>query len=283
MRDQEGCADRTSHHLQTTVPTTILPDSPDALESHLLAAKRPGELDKGFSFSLRRNMVYCPVPKAANSTIKYLLALCELGPMTKIARFDPGKDLHNHLSGPLLSPFFFENRQDILRDILIDGDYFRFTLVRNPFSRVLSCYLDRFQKKSMIYRYMQRQSVKYAMPYQLGEMIGFLDFLRLVAKIPSVAEMDQHVRPQYHQIHADIIPYDAVGRFESMATDVTAVLHRIYGSDIGDLPLTENRSPSVTSAGTKLRQYYCDESVAIVRELYDVDFKAFSYDTALPL
>ena len=86
--------------------------------------------------SLRNNYVYLAVGKAANSTVKHHLYELEYAG----TRFKT-KSLHDRQSSPLLSPF--QLTDELLEDVFTSSKYFRFSLVRNPYTRLLSCYLDR--------------------------------------------------------------------------------------------------------------------------------------------
>jgi len=262
-------------------PKRKLSKANGALEAEFFKFKRSAEIDFHFCFSMRNNYLYFPVPKAANSTVKLLLSRQELGPGHAHLLNEETSMLHNHMVGPLLSPMYFRTREDILREVCIDGDFFRFSMVRNPYTRILSCYLDRFCRKGMTYRYMQRQSSRYGLPFKVGKIISFLEFVKLTDAIPTIVELDQHIRPQYAQIHADIIPYDAIAKFENLHKDMEIIFRRIFGKNKTEGFSNENASPSVTSAGEKIAEHYCAESAEIVKRIYAKDFQAFKYDTEL--
>ena len=257
----------------------------DCLDEFFLQTKRPSELDIHFLFSLRKRWLYFPVPKAGNSTIRYILSKLELArhPAGRHEMVIEDKQLvHNHLVGPLLSPYYFRPAyQDILRDICFTGDFYRFTLVRNPFTRALSCYLDRFLSQGVTFNYIRRQAQKYGLPFREGAPPSFLDFLRTIELVPTASEMEQHVRPQVDQVMAGAIHYDRVARFENMVNDMALVFEDIYGPGEYSEHFSRNMSPSATDASRKLPFYYNEECESIVRRLYSRDFEAFGYSTSI--
>ena len=91
-------------------------------------------------WSKKHQYVYVETPKAACTTIKRVLQEAETG--SELVYDKPG-DVHNRLRSPLLSP---TSDMAAFAAAMHDKDYFRFCFVRNPFIRILSCYLDKMVK-----------------------------------------------------------------------------------------------------------------------------------------
>ena len=155
-------------------------------------------------------------------------------------------------------------------------------MTRNPYTRVLSSYLDRFRAKSAIYGHMQRQARTYGLPFDEVNGVSFLEFLRICDAVASPRKLDQHVRPQYNHVHANFISFDAVAKFETMAPDLEKIFDHLFQGEQGATEFSTNISPTVTKAGDKLKSYFCAESIEIVRRIYATDFVFFGYDLELP-
>lgn len=154
----------------------------------------------------------------------------------------------------------------------ISNDYFTFTIVRNPYTRILSAYLDKIQKP--------KRAPKFRPPLGFGlpdvEDVSFCDFLRRLSE-KSVDELDPHFQPQWLilDLHKSVT-YDYIGRFESLESDLQALLRHI-GDEKYNGSNRVSRRPHATHAGDKLRQYYGEEEQALVAHIYDDDFKYFGY------
>lgn len=99
--------------------------------------------------SLRNRYVYFPIPKAANSTLKWLLYYFETGGRlssnsTIFRKRNANTLVHDPYFGPLLLPSSIETGSQIDYDLMSPG-FLRFSFVRNPYTRSLSAYLDRAQ------------------------------------------------------------------------------------------------------------------------------------------
>lgn len=123
--------------------------------SKIYESKSRHELELGLHISLKFSYVFVQVSKAASSTIKYYLQTKEF----EGTRFSV-QDVNNNYLSPLLSPF--QLRDDQLYQILQSNQIRRVTFVRNPFSRLLSCYLDRIVARphiQLVRNTIQRSSI----------------------------------------------------------------------------------------------------------------------------
>lgn len=215
--------------------------------------------------SIKNKYVYFGVSKAANSTVKHYLQGVEyLGTPYKVT------NVHNKHVSPLLSPYQLD--KCMLNEALYGDSYNRFTLVRNPLTRVLSCYLDRLQDeqsgayKSM-FRYINADPRK----------LTFEQFLEVIDTQHPV-KMDSHWRPQVFETYVEKLSYTTILRFENLPSDLVRLkeLTRCNSEAIfGDLDI--NKSPSITSASSKLNMYYTDKALGLAERIYADDFKAFDY------
>ena len=215
--------------------------------------------------SLRNHYVYLAVGKAANSTVKHHLYELEYTG----TRFKT-KSVHDRQTSPLLSPFQLPD--DLLEEVFTSAKYFRFSVVRNPYSRLLSCYLDRIVPGAgAAYRQLIR-----ALGRPDGSTVSFPEFIRTACAQAPYAQ-NNHWRLQVAEICTDAIPYDFVGKQESFAEDMASVWARIAPNH----PLPEfahaNKSPSITGAKSRLHEYYTPELVELVRTAYRADFDRFGY------
>ena len=225
--------------------------------------------------SERFQYAYVETPKVACSTIKYYLQLLEYdGDRSKVA-----KNVHIRDQSPIRRINELNYSEDQITQLLVGPEYFHFTFVRHPYTRVLSCYIDKIvQRTSKTGTDRRFESLGFAPDAD----VSFVEFLRAVENQP-LHEMDIHWMPQ-----ADILgvlngyTYDFIGRFEHFDADFARVLARL-GAPTDWYQAIENRQQTVTKAKEKLLEYYTSEAVTLVQEIYAEDFARFGYGYSLDL
>ena len=221
--------------------------------------------------SLRNRYVYFQVCKSAGSTIVYHLQTVEyLG--TQFTVQDP----RNKYLSPHLSPYQLEPAR--LAGIMRDPTWRRFAFVRNPFTRLLSCYLHRIVAKpdSPSARHFRTASGDTGTP-------SFERFVTVVCGQSSL-EMERHWRVQSDEILADVVPIDFIGRFENLRSDLERLSQFLYGRQAFDAKALDrvNASPMQTGAQSRIGEFYTDDLAALVVRRFRRDFELFGYPTTLP-
>lgn len=219
--------------------------------------------------SLRNHYVYMAVGKAANSTVKHHLYELEYAG----TRFKT-KSLHDRQYAPLLSPFQLSD--DLLEEVLTSPKYYRFSVVRNPYARLLSCYLDRIVPgNSAPYR-----QLLLAMNKPDGTKVSFSEFINTVCR-QNPFDQNNHWRLQVCEIFSNKIKYNLIGKQENFSEDMSIIWpHIASGKGVPNFS-AENKSPSITSANKHLNDYYTSELIELVREAYRDDFSEFGYSIDL--
>jgi hypothetical protein len=85
-----------------------------------------------------RKLIYVEVPKAGCTTVKRLLSICAYG----INHDDNPEAYHSRQQSGLLAPS--DVGVKLFESLLRDPETLIFSVVRNPFSRLRSCYLNKF-------------------------------------------------------------------------------------------------------------------------------------------
>jgi hypothetical protein len=220
--------------------------------------------------SLRYRYIFIETPKAACSSMKLMLQRLEIGSRDWIRT---GHYLHDRSFSPLLTPVQVESFATLRHH----PSWVKFCVVRNPFTRVLSAYLDKIKRnkpqKRMVLDVLGRPET------EAYDELGFDQFLRAVAS-QRIDEMDCHWMPQSHLLCVDSFGYDLVIRLEELKAGIER---------LGDLlghNLTEYFSvhtEEATQAASKIREYFKDQGlVGLVRKIYASDFDAFGYCSMLP-
>lgn len=142
-----------------------------------------------------------------------------------------------------------------------DHSKFKFTFVRNPFDRLASCYRHVIQKG--VFQKIQGDE-------RLCRDMTFENFVNVVADT-EIKNMDIHFRPQH-----TFIPEtpDFVGKFENLDKDYKELCEKL---NIKELELLHENKTS----NTNYKDYYTDDIIDKVVEIYKKDFEQFGYSKHL--
>ena len=142
------------------------------------------------------------------------------------------------------------------------GAYAKFALVRNPFQRIVSVYIDLFDPAADTFTYA---------PYWFGILkqdMTFKDFITTINKIPR-SLLGPHFTPQCYILKKAAHLQDiSIYRIEKDAEALRKFLSQ-YGIVLNHLNKHCSRYD--------YRSYYDQETLTLVRQLYDDDIRIFGY------
>jgi len=189
------------------------------------------------------------VPKAANSSVVASLASLKL-------QRQVGSREAKHL---------FKRPSDLSRDeMLVFSKLLKFTIVRNPYARTLSAFLDKVKRKQEIgsWRGKEHDFYSFLLWLEQGKLLD-----------------NAHWAPQTSILLLPVAEFDFVGRVESLDRDLNYILRRLNGSAEGaDInPVFSN----ATGAEEKLASFYCEKTANLVEKLYHRDFELLGYSKDL--
>lgn len=217
---------------------------------------------------------YMGVPKAASSKVKMVLQELEGNPLPPNPFGVHARTAEGITFVPRLSDF----KPDEALEILTSPTWFRFTFVRNPYSRLVSAYRQKVMNLNtpwVGFREAIRAAAGHPTPSGAPpRMVAFQDFVRYVRQQPD-AQRDGHWRSQAGILCIDAIDYDFIGKQETFAADFTRVLDRFGAAEDVKTLVSEvvGASLAVHDAAA-----YDPECAALVYEMYREDFETFSYE-----
>lgn len=152
-----------------------------------------------------------------------------------------------------------------------EDDFFVFSFVRNPYSRVLSAYLDKITQPNIVRK-------QFCAFYSLDEAkeYSFADFLEIIDS-PLNALEDQHWRPQHLNLLLGKIRIDYIGHLEYFTEDLPKTLQKINVQT----SLNAGKMHSV-KANQQLLDYYGKKEIELVKNKYKADFEYFNYPEDFP-
>ncbi|HMG91080.1 MAG TPA: sulfotransferase family 2 domain-containing protein [Chryseolinea sp.] len=135
----------------------------------------------------------------------------------------------------------------------------RFAIVRDPYQRIVSVYLDLFDPSSSVFSYSA---------YWFGILdraMSFKEFVRVISKVP-ISLLGPHFSPQYYILKE--LPDIKVFRIERDKTELTDLLAR------HDIVMGHRNKHG---SDYDYRTYYDRETFELVKELYAGDVTRFGY------
>ncbi|MDC0948380.1 sulfotransferase family protein [Gammaproteobacteria bacterium] len=231
----------------------------------------PAELNYSVNYSTRYNYLYIENPKVACSSIKATLIRAEFDDET--IRWPNVDELHDRS----LSPLQDMRRCCGLTRVSARQAPYTFCLVRNPYTRLLSAWLDKIVGNAPPKRDLLLALGRGVRP--INQTISFAEFIELIAQ-QTPSQMDAHWRRQYDQTSQNGFHFDTIGRFERLDEDWRTISEALQLPTFARNLVGERRH--ATGADEQLRQHYSTELVRKVREIYAIDFEAFDYDHETP-
>jgi hypothetical protein len=243
-----------------------------------------------FIYDEERGFIFAYVPKVACTNWKSLL------------RYMNGADnwLNSGLAHDKRNSGLRYLNKDNAEDaaLIASPDIRKYAMVRDPFSRVLSAYLNKVEKHLpltslektddhfrnltiAIDEYRQTQ-----LDTQTYPEVSFEVFLLWMQNAVGIRDgnghlrADEHWAPQVLLLRDPDVSFDTIGRFENMTEDSRRILDAM-GCDKG-FPTQDDVKFAPTKATEKLLKYYTPLSEQLVREIYAKDFAAYGYPQELP-
>lgn len=217
---------------------------------------RRGELYLRSAIFPRLNAIYLPVPKSAGTTIFSTLIALDGSPHLSGIR-DHNLDEARRLLSAVHDPRLFWKS-------LGDPACLKFSFVRNPYTRTVSCYLDKIRSG---------QQPEYAAELDLSKDASLMEFLQRISQ-QEFRAMNRHWRPQSILL-SPRVRLDFLGRFETFRHDFEHVLDLL-----GQPHAVRDMRAHQTSAERHLDLIGPGEK-QIIDSVYQGDFERFGYDPRL--
>lgn len=205
---------------------------------------------------------YCYInnPKCASTGILRALQLAEVdGDDAKLP-----SDAHDRSQSPLLN---FDTCSAAPDEVMTD--FFVFSYVRNPYTRVLSAYIDKIEQEEP-----ERIRLLPTLGLDPASTPTFLEFLQAVQKQRDDWR-DIHWSTQSRLMQINTIKYRFIGRFEYFAESFPKLLDRLK---IPREHFDDARLPRhVTHANQRIKDYVGLKEREIIASIYHADFANFGY------
>jgi hypothetical protein len=223
-------------------------------------------------------LIYVNIPKCASTTVRAFL--------TQLIGRKPASTTdaqHNRRISGLKAPRHVGFAK--FHQIAIAPDTLRFSFVRNPYSRLVSAWADKFQNKPLVQGVLiideylnHRAIIDGSLPYGGDARLTFPEFVTY-----ATATADSRVNVHW-QLQDDIlsmpgIAFDLIGRVESFSTDFLRVLDHVNAS--AHLRQAVHGAQNV-SRRERWGDYFTPELAERVYRAYERDFDRLHYPRTVP-
>tara|TARA_R110002095_G_scaffold92696_1_gene81043 strand:- start:23 stop:820 length:798 start_codon:yes stop_codon:yes gene_type:complete len=147
----------------------------------------------------------------------------------------------------------------------IEKEYFFFTFVRSPFSRVASLYLNKFCHQQNISQ--RGFGYKRYLGGVLDRNDSFEKFVTKISKIPDIL-CDRHFKPQAYLINKESEKIDFIGKFENFNDDYERLRKDFHLKKLNVV----NKSSDYS-----LSDIYTHTTLDLVAKRYEEDIEQFGY------
>lgn len=233
-----------------------------------------------------RSLVYRVVPKCACSTVGQIMFYSDHG------RYFDG-DIHDAKDG--LHKWAFDDSQPAIEQVVRERQAPAFTVVRNPYSRILSSFFDKIagiQRNGQRYRgnlvpmLLQKYGVVVEGDFdQIASFRRFLLFARDTVRYRKPMDPDIHWSPMSSHIATFIHGgghYDAIFHTEAFEGGMQRVIDGAttpHGVIVADVPRFNESAEHGPKRAFPVEDYFDDLAQHLVYEMYSKDFRVFGYST----
>lgn len=210
--------------------------------------------------SERFKYAYNATPKAATTGILRALQIAEN------SAYQPAPDkIHDREASPLKT---IEQVDLAAEQVFAGSEIFRFTYVRNPFTRILSAYLDK------MFNPYERARLAPDLGLDPDAPPAFPDFL-LAVQSQRDSWRDIHWQTQDRLIQRANVHYHFIGRFETWAQSFPIIARRVGIS--GPIMEWTGKPVHATDATSLVDLHIGPKERDIILAIYDADFWSFGY------
>ena len=225
----------------------------------------------------QRKLVYIEVPKAACTKMKSLLS-------NSVYKTDPASDINYHDRKELKLPSPIQLGYRRFEKLLKDPDTIVFTVTRNPFSRLRSCYSNKFQHRKLSEP--DRRAVAWftsLIGNDWRERIPQVDIERDRLSFDSFVRFACAGATTTNNGHwmsmSRIVPINRgvdikVIKLENLVEEISPVLDRLGAPD----ELRQSLTSPVNTSSSVVETEWTEELIEIVRQTYAQDFSGFGYE-----
>ena len=238
-----------------------------------------------FFISQKHKLCYVGVDKVANTSLKWWMAEIEglsgrINDAINQRGLNASKGIHTVY--PLVAPRLVLDSFSRIREVFHSGEFYCFTLVRNPYTRLFSAWTDKVLRGKHFYtRKLLADKKFYARPATGIEGVrkGFEAFVAWLHTDPNMLQADRHWMPQFFLLRPDLLHYDFIGKIEEadlLEHALAAVLKEPHAG------ILHGKRPQNRMSLPYHQEFVTVQAQKMIREMYADDFDHLGYEASLP-
>jgi hypothetical protein len=224
--------------------------------------------------SVPKRYLYFEVPKAGCTQMKHLLRLVEGAAPLKLftdGDWQTRRDMFIHARSNVPLPSLVDLDNATQRQVLESPDFFRMTIVRNPYTRLISAWRNNVLLCERTGRKVYLQTKGHLPGIQDKSLVSFTEFVDYIASKCDLTNCDPHWMSQVAYTSFPAMNFSYVGKLEGIKEALGRFAQHLKLAE----PIVgtgKNESLPVGHAS------YDRELADKVYSLYSQDFEAFEYD-----
>jgi hypothetical protein len=229
--------------------------------------------------SLSGRYMYMEVPKAACTTMKFVLR--ELEGAAPIKLFVGGlretrREMFIHARRNIPLPCLLDLSDRTQKQVLESPDFLRFTVVRNPYSRLVSAWNSKVRLCEPGFEHIHARIKQHAPELGSKSLVSLREFVDYIASSCDVRTCDVHWRQQADHTFFKALNYSYVGKVESFGETLQRLRRHLR---LARAPRQEAQNVSGFYADPQA----CNGDLADrIYKLYRADFDTFDYSRDWP-
>ena len=214
----------------------------------------------------KHKIIYCPIPKNACTLFKTMMVEHS---SDRERYYNSQENIHHYASSRRDTAVALDSS-----DYLTNPNYFKFAILRNPFERLVSAYLDKIVKHEIPELFAQKFIKKVQQflkkDYDLKKSISFQEFIQYLAKTEDY-DLNEHWQTQSYFLGRELLEFDYFGQFEKLDQVVKDLENKFKFTITIDVTKNHNRDDHIT-------KYINDITTKKYQEKYPQELRCFQLE-----
>jgi hypothetical protein len=229
--------------------------------------------------STKQRLLYVETPKAACTALKWILAHIDGYKVPLVVKeFETQLEMCIHYRDVHPLPSLNDFNEQQANEILKHPSYRRFSVVRNPFTRLVSAWANKIRQAEPGHRNICLAIFKHAGRDESVAAPTFREFANWVLETNDPTKCYTHWRSQKHLLYPDLIDYGFVLKVENLSSDLQQLFNSASSTKEFDAKALLSKYNYNESLPLNYDDLYDRRLAERVSDFYADDFATYGYD-----